>query len=52
MLRIATALAAEDPAYEDFQTTFIEHAVRIGAAMNRSGLWDDADGFFYDELSG
>jgi hypothetical protein len=50
MLRIATALAAEDPAYEDFQTTFIEHAVRIGAAMNRSGLWDDADGFFYDEL--
>jgi hypothetical protein len=50
MLRIATALAETDPAYEDFQTSFLEHAVRIGAAMNRSGLWDDADGFFYDTL--
>jgi hypothetical protein len=50
MLRIATALAVTDPAYEDFQTTFLEHAVRIGAAMNRSGLWDDEDGFFYDAL--
>jgi hypothetical protein len=50
MLRIATALAEVDPAYEDFQTTFIEHAVRIGVAMNRSGLWDDTDGFFYDAL--
>ena len=50
MLRIATALAEEDPAYEDFQTTFIEHAIRIGTAMNRSGLWDDEDGFFYDAL--
>jgi hypothetical protein len=50
MLRIATALAETDPAYEDFQTSFLEHAVRIGAAMNRSGLWDDEDGFFYDML--
>ena len=50
MLRMATALAESDETYEDFQTTFLEHAVRIGAAMNRSGLWDDADGFFYDAL--
>jgi hypothetical protein len=50
MLRIATALAEEDPAYEDFMTTFLEHAVRIAAAMNRSGLWDPEDGFFYDSL--
>jgi len=50
MLRIATALAETDPAYEDFETTFLEHAVRIGSAMNRSGLWDEADGFFYDAL--
>ena len=50
MLRIATALADSDPAYEDFQTSFLEHAVRIGAAMNRSGLWDDEDGFYYDAL--
>ena len=50
MLRIATVLSEHDPAYEDFQTTFMEHAVRIGAAMTRSGLWDDEDGFFYDAL--
>jgi hypothetical protein len=50
MLRIATELAEEDPAYEDLMTTFLEHAVRIGAAMNRSGLWDATDGFFYDAL--
>ena len=31
-------------------TTFLEHAVRISAAMNRSGLWDEEDGFFYDAL--
>jgi Mannosylglycerate hydrolase MGH1-like glycoside hydrolase domain len=50
MLRIATILAEEDPAYEDLQTTFLEHGVRIAAAMNRSGLWDADDGFFYDAL--
>ena len=50
MLRMATTLADTDPTYDDFQTTFLEHAVRIGAAMNRSGMWDEADGFFYDSL--
>jgi hypothetical protein len=50
MLRIATVLSDEDPAYEDFQTTFMEHAVRIATAMSRSGLWDEEDGFFYDAL--
>jgi hypothetical protein len=50
MLRIATVLSEDDPAYEDFQTTFMEHAVRIAAAMTRSGLWDETDGFFYDAL--
>jgi len=50
MLRIATVLSEDDPTYEDFQTTFMEHAVRIAAAMTRSGLWDETDGFFYDAL--
>ena len=50
MLRIATVLAETDPAYEDLMTTFLEHAVRISAAMNRSGLWDATDGFYYDAL--
>jgi hypothetical protein len=50
MLSIATTLAEHDPAYEDLTTTFLEHAVRIAAAMNRSGLWDEADGFYYDSM--
>ena len=50
MLRIATVLSASDPAYEDMVTSFLEHAVRITAAMNRSGLWDETDGFYYDAL--
>ena len=40
----------DDPAYEDLVTSFLEHAVRITAAMNRSGLWDETDGFYYDAL--
>jgi hypothetical protein len=50
MLRIALTLADKDPTYEDLTTTFLEHAVRIALAMNRLGLWDDEDGFFYDAL--
>ena len=50
MLRIATVLAETDPAYEDLMSSFLEHAVRISAAMNRSGMWDETDGFFYDAL--
>ena len=50
MLRIATVLTEADPAYEDLMTSFLEHSVRIAAAMNRSGLWDEADGFYYDAL--
>jgi hypothetical protein len=50
MLRLAAILAADDPAYEDLMTTFLEHAARISAAMNRSGLWDESDGFYYDAL--
>ena len=30
--------------------TFLEHAVRIAGAMNRQGLWDEEDGFYYDTL--
>ena len=41
---------SSDPAYEDMVTSFLEHAVRIPAAMNRSGLWDEDDGFYYDAL--
>jgi hypothetical protein len=50
MLRMAATLAARDPAYRDLMTTFLERAVRIASALNQSGMWDDADGFYYDML--
>ena len=50
MLRMASTLAERDPAYRDLMITFLEHAVRIAGAMNRQGLWDEEDGFYYDNL--
>ena len=52
MLKIALELASKvDPIYEDIASKFLEHFLYIANAMNglgTSGLWDDADGFFYD----
>jgi hypothetical protein len=50
MLRMARALSEHNPAYTDLMTTFLEHAVRIAAAINRSGLWDEDEAFYYDAL--
>ena len=53
MLSIALELAAHDPAYEDIASKFFEHFVWIVDAMNSlggSGLWDEEDGFYYDQL--
>jgi hypothetical protein len=53
MLSMALELAKDDPAYEDMASKFFEHFVAIADAMNRlggSGLWDPADGFYYDQL--
>lgn len=53
MLAIALELAQEDPTYEDLASKFFEHFVDIADAMNclgGSGLWDDVDGFYYDQL--
>jgi hypothetical protein len=53
MLSMALELAKTDPAYEDMASKFFEHFVHIADAMNSfggSGLWDDADGFYYDRL--
>jgi hypothetical protein len=54
MLSIALELADGDPAYEDVASKFFEHFVGIVDAMNRfggTGLWDEQDGFYYDQLS-
>src|SRR6185369_111372 len=53
MLSIALELASEDPSYEDVASKFFEHFVAITDAMNSlggTGLWDDRDGFYYDQL--
>jgi hypothetical protein len=53
MLSMALELAAEDPAYEDIASKFFEHFVAIADAMNTlggAGLWDEEDGFYYDQL--
>ncbi|HXV61596.1 MAG TPA: glucosidase, partial [Vicinamibacteria bacterium] len=53
LLSMALELASEDPAYEDVASKFFEHFMAIVEAINRlggSGLWDDEDGFYYDQL--
>jgi hypothetical protein len=50
MLEIAIVLAADDPAYEDVAVKFFEHFTLISEAINDRGLWDEADGFYYDRL--
>jgi hypothetical protein len=53
MLSIALELARENNAYEDMASKFFEHFVAIVDAMNTlggTGLWDEADGFYYDQM--
>ncbi len=56
MLSTALLLAEKDPTYEDLASKFWEHFVFIAHALNNrrdisKSLWDEEDGFFYDELS-
>jgi hypothetical protein len=53
MLAIALELAHFDHAYEDIASKFFEHFVAIVDAMNTigdGGLWNEQDGFYYDQL--
>ena len=54
MLRIALELALHhNRAYEDVASKFLEHYVFISDSLNNlggRGLWDDEDGFYYDQL--
>ena len=55
MLSIALELAVwNDRSYEDMASKFFEHFVDISDAMNQmssgKGLWDNEDGFYYDQL--
>jgi hypothetical protein len=52
MLEIAAELTTERPGYADLAVKFAEHFLWIASAMMRAGgdvgMWDEADGFFYD----
>ena len=54
MLEIAAELAQHRPAYADLALKFTEHFLWIAASMihagQDTGMWDEADGFFYDVL--
>ncbi len=53
MLAMALELARDNPVYEDLASKFFEHFVFISDAMNElggDGLWDETDGFYYDQL--
>lgn len=54
MLEIALELAQHDPAFEDMAGKFFEHFVIIVESMNKlghgDGLWNEHDGFYYDQL--
>ena len=55
LMRIALELAVAKPVYEDMAIKFFEHFLSIAKAMTDMGgkgvgLWDEADGFYYDEL--
>ena len=50
LMEMALTLAIARPAYEDVATTFVEHAASVIQAVGRHGLWDEQDGFLYDQL--
>jgi hypothetical protein len=56
LMRIALELAQHNHVYEDIATKFFEHFLHIAEAMTNlggagAGLWDEADEFYYDELT-
>ncbi|HEU4551689.1 MAG TPA: glucosidase [Chitinophaga sp.] len=57
MLRISLELARHNKVYADLATKFFEHFLYIAGAISRmgeaggeEGLWDEEDGFFYDQI--
>ena len=50
MLQIALILADHDPIYQDVATKFFEHFAYIADAIDKQGLWNEEDGFYYDVL--
>ncbi|GAB3996480.1 glucosidase [Spirosoma daeguense] len=55
MMRMAMELARHDSVYDEMATKFFDHFLYIAGAITNMGehhigLWDETDGFFYDQL--
>ncbi len=53
MLSMALELAIVDRAFGDIASKFFEHFIAITDSMNHfggTGLWDEQDGFYYDQI--
>jgi mannosylglycerate hydrolase MGH1-like protein len=50
MIAIATILNSRGRSANDLVLKFLEHFALISAAFESRGLWDEEDGFFYDQL--
>jgi hypothetical protein len=53
LMDMALEIAQTDDAYEDVASKFYEHFVHIAESLNQfgeQGLWNEADGFYYDAL--
>src|SRR5262245_26395892 len=54
MLEMAVELAMHDETYADMVLKFVKHFVSIASATinagDKTGMWDEEDGFFYDVL--
>jgi hypothetical protein len=53
MLSMSLELSKDNAATEDVASKFFEHFIAIADAMNTlggHGLWDEEDGFYYDQL--
>ena len=53
MVSMALELAKAEEPYADLALKFFEHFVAIAKASNElggSGLWDEGDGFYYDQM--
>ena len=53
MLSMAMELATHGAGYEDMASKFLEHFIHIADAINTlggCGLWDEHDGFYYDQI--
>ncbi|MGZ4619092.1 MAG: MGH1-like glycoside hydrolase domain-containing protein, partial [Frankiaceae bacterium] len=50
LLAMSGALAQYNAGFQDVAVKFFEHFWRIASAINDQGVWDEADGWYYDVI--